>query len=86
MKQKKPNPIIFWCFIDEERNSVHTEYLSRAGQGASIRVPMLRLDIRTGQEWSDPDPSLSPVYNYTITSGLFKGKDSRVILQEAIEW
>ena len=86
MKQAKPEPIIFWCFIDEERNSVLKEYRICAGQGVSIRVPTLHLDIKTGQEWSDPDPPLSPVYNYTITSGPFKGKDPRVILREAIEW
>lgn len=86
MRQKKPEPIIFWCFIDEERNSVLKEYRSRTGQGVSIRVPTLHLDIKTGQQWSDPDPPLSPEYTYTITSGPFKGKDPRVVLREAIEW
>jgi hypothetical protein len=86
LKQTKPEPSIFWQFIEEERNSVLKQYRSRAGQGVSIRVPTLYHNMKTGEQWSDPDPPLPPLFHYTIVSGPFEGRDHRDVLREAIQW
>jgi hypothetical protein len=86
LKQTRPEPSIFWEFIEEERNSVLKQYRSRAGQGVSIRVPTLYLNMKTGEQWSDPDPPLPPLYHHTVVSGPFEGRDHRDVLREAIQW
>ena len=84
MQMTKPEPAIFWQFIEEERNSTIKEYRTHAGQGVTIRVPTLHVNILTGAQWSDP--SLPTLYHYTIVSGPFMGRDHREVLGEAIAW
>jgi hypothetical protein len=84
LKTSKPEPPIFWQFIDEERNSVLKQYRTRAGQGVTVRVPTLYLNTKTGEQWSDPP--LPVLYHYLINSGPFEGRDQRDVLREAIEW
>jgi hypothetical protein len=86
LKQTRPEPSIFWEFIDEERNSILKQYRSRAGQGVTVRVPTLCLNVKTGEQRSEPDPPLPPLYHYTLISGPFEGRDHRDVLREAIQW
>ncbi len=38
LKASKPQPDIFWRFIDEDRNLILKEYQHRAGQSATVFV------------------------------------------------
>ncbi|WP_297325650.1 hypothetical protein [Nitrosomonas sp.] len=70
LKEGKPNPDIFWEFIEEERNTILKEYSTKAGQGVKIYL---------GNQ-------SSTTYHYTINSGPFKGQDQRCVLDKAISW
>jgi hypothetical protein len=86
LNESKPEPNIFWQFIDKERNSVIKQYRNPVCTGVTVRVPTVYFDMKTGEHWTVPDPSLPVLYNYSISSGPFEGKDHRDILREAIEW
>lgn len=70
LKSSKPNPEIFWQFIEAERNNIMKEYEVGAGQGATVRL---------GQ-------NKPIEHHYLINSGPFAGRDQRVVLREAIAW
>jgi hypothetical protein len=70
LKKSKPEPAIFWGFIEDERNWIVHEYAPRAGQGITIPV-------------SNPDQSVT---SYRMNEGLFAGRDPRDIVRIAVEW
>lgn len=84
LQDSKPEPRIFWEFIDEERNNILKEYQIRAGQGITIRPGTMHLNLTTGEQTHGE--SLPTLYHYTITSGHYKGKEQKDVLNEAIEW
>lgn len=84
MKSSKPDPVIFWAFIDEERNFIVKEYRTRAGQGVAVRLSGVEINLRTGEQ--KIDPPLSRTYHYTINSGPFAGREQRELIAEAISW
>lgn len=83
IKQTKPCPIIFWEFIEKERNHIVKQYKFNAGQG--IRI--------TGGE-AGYNESGKLVYSsqgsieflYKINSGPFEGRNQVDVIQEAIDW
>ncbi len=84
LNRSKPDPIIFWDFIEAERNNILKEYRLSAGQGVTIRVGVAHIDLRTGEQWGEPGEP--PLYHYEMNSGPFKGTDQRVVLNQAIQW
>ncbi len=74
----------FWEFIDEERNTIVKQYQMRAGQGVTVRLGGIEINLQTGEE--KIDPPVPPIYHYTINSGPYAGRDQRELLLEAIEW
>lgn len=84
LEESKPNPAVFWQFIEEERNHILKEYRIGAGQGVTIRLGTAHLDLQSGEQWSEP--GLPTLYHYTVNSGPYEGRDQREVLQEAIDW
>ena len=66
----KPEPVIFWGFIEVERNNIIHEYEVGAGQGATVYL---------GQ--NKPVEN-----HYLVNTGPFTGRDQRDVLREAIGW
>ena len=84
LKSTKPIPAIFWLFIEEERNTIVKEYQTNAGQGVTIQLSGIELNLRTGEQKIDPPNP--PKYHYTMNAGHFQGKDQRELIEEAIQW
>ena len=84
LKATKPEPLVFWAFIEEERNAILKEYQTRAGQGVTIQLSGIELNLRTGEQKSDPPKPA--IYHYTINTGPFAGRGQRELLHEAIVW
>ena len=84
LKSNKPEPIIFWEFIDQERNNILKEYQIGAGQGVTVRPGGIKININTGETtFGESQPTL---YHYPINSGPFNGRDQKEVLEEAIQW
>jgi hypothetical protein len=84
IKASKPSPTIFWNLIDEERNTILKEYQTRAGQGVTVQISGIEINLRTGEQRVDsPKPT---IYHYTMNTGPFAGKDQRELIADAITW
>jgi len=59
----KPEPEIFWKFIDKERKLILKEYLIRAGQGVTINLGLGKEDGSFCQ------------YHYKINSGYYEERE-----------
>jgi hypothetical protein len=68
--QSKPQPAIFWEFIEAERNNIIHEYEVGAGQGATVHL---------GQ-------NKATEHHYLMNTGPFAGSDQRDVLRQAIAW
>ena len=84
MKASKPNPTIFWGLIEEERNTILKEYQTKAGQGVTVQLSGIELNLRTGEQ--KVDPPKPAIYHYTMNSGPYKDRDQRELIAEAIAW
>jgi hypothetical protein len=84
IKSTRPNPAIFWRFIEEERNTIAKEYQTNAGQGVTVQLSGIELNLSTGEQKADPPRP--PMYHYTMNAGHFKDRDQRELLREAIQW
>lgn len=84
LKASKPDPAIFWQFIEEERNSILKEYQTAAGQGVTVQLTGVEINPQTGeQKVGPPKPA---IYHYTFNSGPYKDKDQRHVLADALAW
>jgi hypothetical protein len=84
LKGTKPDPPIFWAFIDDERNLIVKEYRTRAGQGVTVPGAVIEIDARTNiQKVEPPRPA---TYQYVMNSGPFAGRDQRQLIGEALAW
>ncbi|MEO7129247.1 MAG: hypothetical protein ABI040_10365 [Rhodoferax sp.] len=84
LKSTKPDNMILWSFIEEERNTILKEYQTRAGQGVTVRPGGVGIDLQTGEHKADPP--LPAIYHYTINTGPFAGRDQRELIAEGIAW
>jgi len=84
LARTKPNPKIFWQFIEEERNNILKEYRLTAGLAITLRPGTAHCNIRTGEQWGEP--GLPTLYDYAMRSGPYEGFDQRRVLSEAIDW
>ena len=84
LKSTKPNPAIFWRFIEEERNTIVHEYQTNAGQGVTVQGRVFEINVRTRKQ--KVDPPKPPVYHYTMNAGYYKDRDQRELIAEAIRW
>lgn len=84
LKAKRPEPLIFWEFIDKERNNLLKTYEFGVQQNVILRPGGVWLNLRTGE--SGADPSGPTTYEDLVREGLFAGQDPRAVVAEAIEW
>jgi hypothetical protein len=84
LKASKPAPSIFWNLIEEERNTILKQYQTAAGQGVTVQLSGIEVNLRTGEQ--KVDPPKPPIYRYTFNSGPYKDRDQREVLSEAIAW
>jgi hypothetical protein len=84
LKSTEPDPAIFWLFVEEERNTIVKEYQTNAGQGVTVRAPVIELHLSTREQ--KIHPALPPIYHYTMNAGHYAGRDQRELIAEAIRW
>ena len=82
LKATRPRPEVSWHFIEDERNTIPKEYRTSAGQGPTIRLGGIEVNLRTGELRADPPGPT--IHHYTINAGPFEGREQRSLLAEAI--
>ena len=81
LKRTKPDPAIFWQFIDEERNSLIKQYQTSAVQKTRIEIPLAFFTENAAEQSNYP-----PIFSYTMQSGPFAGRDQSEVVADAIRW
>jgi len=94
MKRSKPEPAIFWGFIEDARNLLIKEYAlgfhrtirGKEGPGKlNVRVHLEGARSLTGRTTRIEPPAEAQVIG-ELVAGHFKGRDERQVAGEAIEW
>jgi hypothetical protein len=78
----KPNPLIFWKFIDHDRNQLLKQAELTAGQSTQLFLQGGTI----ARHVSPPPPPPPPIHTYQMNSGYFVGQDPRKLVRDAIEW
>jgi len=84
LRETKPEPAIFWSFINDVRNGIVKEYDMAAGQNAIIHPPMGIINRKTGATTSIGGKPTE--YIPVINSGPFAGKLQSEVLEQAVAW
>lgn len=91
LKQEKPNPRIFWEFIDSERNRFLKEYEHSVDRG--VTVGPIKADgddiyivIDHGNASGGYARTEDAPFHSIISSGFYKGRNEKELAQEALDW
>ncbi|HEV8662006.1 MAG TPA: hypothetical protein VGT06_02510 [Candidatus Methylomirabilis sp.] len=80
--QSKPEPTIFWEFIEAERNNVLKAYEIGTGVNITVRPGTAWLNLATGETGSGPGGPTT--FEAFMRSGPFEGRDPLELCREAI--
>ncbi|MGB2895965.1 MAG: hypothetical protein WBB65_07375 [Anaerolineales bacterium] len=84
LKQTKPEPRIFWEFIEEERNNVLKLYEFGAKENITVRPGAISINLDTGEQVSSP--SGETTYDHFVAGGPLEGFTPDEAVAQAIEW
>ena len=91
--EKQRQPPIFWDFIEQERNLILKEYILGAKRTAHFPVVDRvgwTVELSGGKSKPGRTGRIEVIGAVTVTSeitrGLFKGKDERVVAEDAVRW
>ena len=84
LKATKPNPSIFWDFIERDRNLLLKQ--AEFTVDPSARVFGVFDSFPSHAPPPQMPPQLPPIYNYKMKSGPFAGQDPRDLVRDAIKW
>ena len=76
--------MIFWEFIEAERNNVLKAYESTVGVNITVRPGALWFDVKTGESGGDPPGPTT--YEAFVRSGPFQGRDPIGLCVEAVKF
>jgi hypothetical protein len=83
LKAAKPNPSIFWEFIERDRNLLLKEADLTVGHSVQLFLSGGTIVPRHAPQ---PPPPQQPIYTYQMSSGCFAGQDPRDLVRDAIDW
>ena len=81
LNAKKPEPRIFWDFIEQERNNVVKAYQRAAKQNVTIDAGTV---VASGAGVQVVRPKI--MFHHVMDGGYFHGHDPRDLVAKAIEW
>jgi hypothetical protein len=84
LKATRPEPKIYWEFIEEGRNTLLKLYEFGVQQNVTVRPGSAWLKKATGE--SGAYPSGPTTYEHLVRGGSFVGQDPRDVVQLAIDW
>jgi hypothetical protein len=80
LNRTKPEPLIFWEFIEKDRNALLKEYRFSAEQGIVMRGVLDVMLLHHMPVIAVAEPT------YLMKDGPFAGRDQRDLVEEAITW
>ena len=83
LKKSKPQPRIFWQFVEEERNSILKAYEFGPAMNITIRPGTAHVNLATGTSSSPSGPTTFEAF---MRSGSFEGQEPLTLCRDAIEF
>lgn len=84
LNRTRPEPRIFWQFIEEERNNLLKVYEFGVQQNVTLRPATPWFNLGTGEGGSAGGGPTT--YEHLVRGGQFAGQDPREVVQQAIDW
>jgi hypothetical protein len=84
LRTGKPEPRIFWDFIEAERNNVLKAYAFGPRINITVRPGPAWINLATGE--SGGSPGGPTTFDYFMRSGAFEGQDPRQLCRDAIDF
>jgi hypothetical protein len=81
VRATKPEPRIFWDFVEQERNNVLKAYRRAATQNVTIDAGTMTVSS-PGVQIVRPEIT----FEHLMTEGYFQGQDPLDLVEKAIEW
>jgi hypothetical protein len=85
LKATKPEPMIFWAFIHEDRNSLLKEAEITAQQNVTVDGAVITVRGPLGAAMCEEARPPHAVYTFPMTVAPYEGRASREVIKEAIE-
>ena len=85
LQRTRPEPEIFWQFIEEERNNVLKAYQFGAKETVTISPPTLHLDLKTGEQ-SSSGGAPTTYHHFMRVPGPFAGQHPTDLVADGIAW
>lgn len=86
LKDSKPEPHIYWGFIEEERNLVLKEYRFRGVHASGLNVTSLTGPSSKGQQFTRTREEPGDLHLHVFDEGPFAGRNHLDVATEAIRW
>ena len=88
LKTSKPEPAIFWSFIEEERNNVLKEYRFGGLHATGSNVSSISVPLRDGRTvtMSPGVVGSGDVHMHVFDEGPFLGRNQIDVAKEALAW
>ena len=87
LRDSKPEPHIFWAFIEEERNLVLKEYRFRGAHVSGFNVTSIgTTSLKTGQQFTLTQEGVGDLHLHVFDEGPFAGRNHLDVATEAIHW
>ena len=87
LNQSKPEPAIFWSFIDDERNVVVKEYRFRGAHAWGVGVTSLTAAVlKTGETVTVTAMPPGDLQIHVFDEGPFAGRQHHDVADEALRW
>ena len=87
LKDLKPEPHIFWSFIEEERNVILKEYRFRGVHASGFNVTSITApSLKTGQQFTLTGDGSDDLHLHVFDEGPFAGRNHLDVAAEAIRW
>jgi hypothetical protein len=90
LKSTKPEPKIYWEFIESERNTILKQYafgFSRTFQVSISQQASVIVELRGDMLEAEQQPKQNlPDVRSLIVDGPFKGRSEKEVAEEAVEW
>jgi hypothetical protein len=86
LNKTKPEPHIFWNFIEEERNNVLKEYLFAGRHASGFNVKSVSLSVGDGKIVTSTAEESDEIHMHVFNEGPFAGRHQIDVAAEAIAW
>jgi len=86
LTETRPEPAIFWQFVEDERNSVLKEYRFRGQHASGHAVTSIWTYLPDGTKVEQSAEELTDIHLHVFDTGPYRGRNQLEVAAEAVLW